>query len=168
MSTSTQEKRTELSDSQKKFIAPFVKMTKDVFSMMLGWQVDLIGVLTNDTSAPRHDCSGIVGLSGAIRGSVVISVDQEVAICAAGSFIGERPDSINSDVIDTVGELANMIGGASKDKMGIAGISVGLPTVVTGKDHRVSFEPGAHVEMLQFSSPHGPLTVEIAVVGLVL
>ncbi len=31
-----------------------------------------------------------------------------------------------------------------------------------------AFEPGAHVEMLQFSSPHGPLTVEIAVVGLVL
>ena len=148
MSISIQEKRTELSDSQKKFIAPFVKMTKDVFSMMLGWQVDLIGVLTNDNSAKRHDCSGIVGLSGAIRGSVVISVDQEVAISAAGSFIGERP--------------------ASKDKMGIPGISLGLPTVITGKDHRVSFEPGAHVEMLQFSSPHGPLTVEIAVVGLVL
>jgi chemotaxis protein CheX len=168
MSSTVQEKRTELSDAQKKFIAPFVKMTKDVFSMMLGWKVDLMGVVTNDRTAIRHDCSGIVGLSGAIRGSVVISLDQEVAISAAGAFLGERPDSINSDVIDTVGELANMVGGASKDKMGIAGISLGLPTVVTGKNHRVSFEPGAHIEMLHFSSPHGPLTVEIAVVGLVL
>ncbi|MCU0716063.1 MAG: chemotaxis protein CheX [Pirellula sp.] len=155
-----------LSEAQKRFLAPFIKCTKDVFSRMLRWDVDLVGFATNDSTASRHDCSGIVGVSGSIRGSVVVSISSEMAIAAAESFLGERPDSITAEVIDTVGELTNMIGGSSKDKMGIDGIALGLPTVVVGKDHSISFDQGAHVEMLRFQSPHGPFTVEIAIVGL--
>ncbi len=65
-----------------------------------------------------------------------------------------------------VGELTNMIAGASKDRIGIAGITLGLPTVITGKGHTVPFANSAYFEILQFSSPHGQLTVEIGVRGL--
>jgi CheY-specific phosphatase CheX len=59
-----------------------------------------------------------------------------------------------------------MIAGGGKDRIGIPGILLGLPTVISGKGHTVTFDHGAHVEILQFSSPHGPLTVEIGVRGL--
>jgi chemotaxis protein CheX len=156
----------ELTENQKKFLSPFVRCTKDVFSMMLNWDVSLVGVTTNDHNAKRHFLSGIIGLSGTMRGSMVLSVDREVAIAAAAAFLGSRPDGVNSDVIDTVGELTNMIGGSSKDRIGLVGINLGLPTVVCGEGHTVNFDQGAHIEMLRFASPHGPFTVEVALTGI--
>jgi chemotaxis protein CheX len=164
--TPTQINTQELSEKQKRFLAPFVKCTKDVFSMMLNWEVCLVGVVTNDLNAVRHHLSGIIGLSGSMRGSLVLSVEQEVALAAASAFLGAPPENVNADVIDTVGELTNMIGGSSKDRLGLDGVSIGLPTVVCGEGHTVNFDPGAHIEMLQFQSPHGPFTVEIALTGI--
>ncbi len=134
--------------------------------MMLNWETDLIGVYSNEAFVSQYDCSGFIGVSGALQGSIVVSLDQDVAFAAAEAFLGSRPTSINAEVIDMVGELTNMIAGASKDRLGIPGISIGLPTVITGKGHTVSFANSVHVEILQFSSPHGPLTVEVGVRGL--
>jgi chemotaxis protein CheX len=156
----------ELSEKRQKLITPFVNCTKDVFSMMLNWETELIGVFSQDSFMSRYDCSGLIGVSGAVRGSIVVSVDQDVAFAAAEAFLGSRPKSINAEVIDMVGELTNMIAGAGKDRMGVPGVTLGLPTVITGRGHTVTFDHGAHVEILQFSSPHGPFTVEIGVRGL--
>jgi chemotaxis protein CheX len=156
----------DISEKRKKLIQPFANCTKDVFSMMLGWETELIGLYSNESFVSKHDCSGLIGVSGALRGSIVVSVDQEVAFAAAEAFLGSRPNTFNAEVIDMVGELTNMIAGAGKDRIGIPGITLGLPTVVSGKSHSVSFDHGAHVEILQFKSPHGPFTVEIGVRGL--
>ena len=134
--------------------------------MMLNWETSLIGIYANEAFVSRYDCSGFIGVSGALQGSIVVSLDQDVAFAAAESFLGTRPVTINAEVIDMVGELTNMIAGASKDRLGIPGITLGLPTVITGKGHTVSFANSAHVEIMQFSSPHGPLTVEVGVRGL--
>ena len=166
MSTLTLLASLNISDKRAKLIQPFANCTKDVFSMMLNWETELIGIHTNDAFQSKYDCSGFIGVSGALQGSIVVSVDQDVAFAAAHSFLGARPNTINAEVIDMVGELTNMIAGASKDRIGIPGITLGLPTVITGKQHTVSFANSAHVEILQFSSPHGELTVEIGVRGL--
>ncbi len=134
--------------------------------MMLNWEIELVGLFANEAFVSRYDCSGFIGVSGTLQGAIVVSVDQDVAFAAAESFLGARPSSINAEVVDMVGELTNMIAGASKDRLGIPGISIGLPTVITGKRHAVSFGNSAHVEILQFTTPHGPLTVEIGVRGL--
>ncbi len=166
MATQTLLSNLNISEKRARLIQPFANCTKDVFSMMLNWEAELIGIHTNDGFLSKYDCSGFIGVSGALQGSIVVSVDQDMAFAAAESFLGTRPTTINSEVIDLVGELTNMIAGASKDRLGIAGISLGLPTVITGKGHTVSFANSAHVEILQFSSPHGNLTVEIGVRGL--
>ncbi len=134
--------------------------------MMLNWETELIGITTHDGFVSKYDCSGFIGVSGALQGSIVVSLAQDVAFAAAEAFLGMRPIAFNGDVIDMVGELTNMIAGASKDRIGISGITLGLPTVITGKGHTVTFANSAHVEILQFSSPHGQLTVEIGVRGL--
>jgi len=166
MSTQTLLSSLRISEKRARLIQPFANCTKDVFSMMLKWETELIGISTNEAFLSRFDCSGFIGVSGALQGSIVVSVAQEVAFAAAEAFLGTRPTSINAEVIDMVGELTNMIAGAGKDRIGIAGITLGLPTVITGKGHSVSFANSAHVEILQFSSPHGQLTVEIGVRGL--
>ncbi len=149
-------------DSEK-LVRPFVESTKAVFSMMLGWDVALDEACRSNGFQSKHDVSGIIGFSGKLRGTVVISIDQEVAFAAAESFLGVRPSQLDADVIDMVGELANMVGGNAKERMNIVGIELGLPTVISGKGHMVCFDPGAQVEILAFTSPWGPLTVEIGI-----
>ena len=156
----------KISDKRAKLITPFANCTKDVFSMMLNWETELIGIHSNDGFMSKYDCSGFIGVSGPLQGSIVVSLDQNVAFAAAEAFLGSRPSAINAEVIDMVGELTNMIAGAGKDRIGIPGITLGLPTVITGKGHTVTFSNSAHVEILQFASPHGQLTVEIGVRGL--
>jgi chemotaxis protein CheX len=156
----------DLSEKRQRLIHPFVTCAKDVFSMMLGWEVGLNGIFTNEKFLSRYDCSGLIGFSGTLQGSIVVSVDQDVAFAAAEAFLGSRPSSIDAEVIDMVGELTNMIAGGGKDRMGVPGVNLGLPTVISGKGHTVTFDNGAHVEILQFNSPHGPFTVEIGVRGL--
>ncbi len=166
MKTAEQVDPLQLSDQRRKLVVPFANCTKDVFSMMLNWDVELLGIFSNEKFLWKYDCSGFIGVSGALRGSIVVSIDQHVAFAAAEAFLGSRPTEINDEIIDMVGELTNMIAGSSKDRMGIPGITLGLPTVITGKGHQVAFDVGAHVEVLQFASPHGNFHVEIAVRGL--
>jgi chemotaxis protein CheX len=166
MTTSSLISTLKVSEERQRLIQPFANCTKDVFSMMLNWETELTGIFSMDGFVSQYDCSGFIGVSGALQGSIVVSVDQIVAFAAAEAFLGSRPNSINAEVIDMVGELTNMIAGAGKDRIGIAGIALGLPTVITGRGHTVTFANSAHVEILQFSSPHGPFTVEIGVRGL--
>jgi chemotaxis protein CheX len=166
MQSTLQDSTIEPNADRKRILAPFVQCTKDVFSMMLGWPVETVALDGDRHGTQRHDCSGILGFSGTLRGSIVVSLDQEVAIAATEAFLGERQESLTAEVIDTVGELTNMIGGSSKDRLGVAGVTIGLPTIISGRNHSVSFDPRAQVEMIRFQTPHGPFTIEIAIVGL--
>jgi len=145
------------------FTTPFIESTKSIFAKMLGWDVELGTTKKSNRFQSNHDISGIIGFSGALRGTIVIGLDQEFAFAAAEAFFGGKPTSVDADVIDMVGELANMIGGNAKERITITGVNLGLPTVICGKGHRVSFDPGAQVELLPFSSPHGPLTIEVGI-----
>ncbi len=140
---------------------PFIESTKAVFSMMLGCTIELGATTRSSAFRSSHDLSGIIGFSGTMQGTVVISIDQQVAFSAAEMFLGNRPTEIDDEVRDMVGELANMIGGNAKERIPVTGILLGLPTVISGKGHRVSFEPGTHVEHISFETPWGPLSVEI-------
>lgn len=141
---------------------PFIQSTTTVFSKMLGWNLELEATESSNRFQSNHDVSGIIGFSGALRGTIVIGIDQEVALAAA-AFFGGKPTAIDAGVMDMVGELANMIGGSAKDRLITSGVNLGLPTVICGKGHRVSNDPGATVELLSFTCPHGPITVEVGI-----
>lgn len=145
-----------------KYMPPFIASTKAIFKTMLGWDVEVVAEEICDSFQPGHDVTGIIGFAGGLKGTIVVSLDKEVAFAAAEAFIGERPSTINNDILDLVGELANMIGGGAKDRFNIADIALGLPTTVSGSDYRISFNPDIEIETVRFHSPSGPLTVQIA------
>jgi chemotaxis protein CheX len=135
-----------------------------VFSTML--KCDLVrGPLSlNANFQPAHEVSGIIGLSGRASGTVVVSVDREVAISATEKFLGVRPDTIDSDVIDAIGEITNMIAGRAKAGLEALAMSLALPTVITGKNHTIRFGSNAQTICIPYTSPWGELSVEVGLV----
>jgi chemotaxis protein CheX len=143
------------------YINPFLQATISAFDTMLGCALTRGTPYLKDGSQPEHEVSGIIGLSGKAQGTVVLGLEREAALSAAGTLLCERPDEINADVTDAVGELANIIAGSAKAKLEELQLSVSLPTVITGKGHSVEFPSKVRPICIPFESEWGPVTVEV-------
>jgi chemotaxis protein CheX len=87
-----------------------------------------------DDSAPVRTLAAIVDISGDWNGSVSVSCERTTAVgIASVMFDAPGPELSGSDVIDALGELANMAGGAVKGMLD-GEKSLGLPTVGEGID----------------------------------
>ncbi len=121
-----------------RYINPFVGAARNVFHTMLGVEVKVGKPYVKTDQEAMADVSGIIGFSGDAAGSVVLSFPKDVASRAASTFAGTEITESHPDFADAIGELANMIAGnAKKDFTGV-NISISLPSVVIGENHRVS------------------------------
>lgn len=142
-------------------INPFVSAAADVFATMLDCKLTRGKISLNANFQPEHDVSGVIGLSGGAVGTVVVSLSRNVAVTATEVLLGTRPETIDADVIDAVGELANMIAGRAKAELEPLALSLALPTVITGTEHTVSFGSAAQAICIPFSCAWGDLSVEV-------
>lgn len=118
------------------YINPFIESTQRVFSTMLDLEVEIGKPYTSKT-LPRHDVSGIIGMSGDVVGSVVLSFPTPLAKQVIGTFIGSEVETDSEDFADAVGELVNMISGAAKAQFEGKSVSISVPSVVIGSAHQV-------------------------------
>ncbi len=146
------------------YINPFVSAAVDVFSTMLGCELTRGQLSLNNNFQPAHEISGIIGLSGKASGTVVVSVDREVALSATGKMLGQRPEAIDTDVIDAIGEMTNMIAGKAKAGLAHLAMNLALPTVITGKNHTIRFGSNAQTICIPYTCPWGSLSVEVGLV----
>lgn len=146
------------------FINPFLAATHQVFSTMLGCSLTRGPLQLKQGDAPMYEVSGLIGLSGRCRGMVLVSMDCHAALSAAGIMLGSRPESLDGDVMDAVGELTNMIAGAAKTQLEEYRLNIGLPTTICGKSHSVRFPPESTPIAIPFSSALGAVCVEVGLV----
>lgn len=119
-----------------KLVVPLVNSIRALFSTMVKLDVAIERPHIKTAPAPSYDVSGIIGLSGDLVGSIVVSFQMEAAVKVVSIFTGTTLDADSPDFPDAVGELANMIaGGAKKAFDGKANITV--PNVVIGAHHRL-------------------------------
>jgi len=144
------------------YINPFISATTNVFDTMVGTELHRGVPSLKDGYQPSHEVSAVIGLSGKARGTVVLSVDREVAIQVAAALLQEQPDGLNADVADAMGEMANMIAGQAKAQLEHLCMSLSLPTVVTGKGHCIDFPRNAMRICIPFSCGWGSLALEVA------
>jgi chemotaxis protein CheX len=143
---------------------PFIESTKFVFATMLGCDVLLGDGESDHASRAPHDVHGRIDFSGTTNGCVVLSFDQQVVFEAANVMLGELPTKIDSDVLDLVGELANLIGGNGKERLADKAMKLGLPQVddeltkLLDKESR----PAGY---FPFSTAWGQFSVEVFVRG---
>lgn len=143
------------------YINPFITATANVFETMVNCKLTRGEIRLLNGESPIHPISGIIGLSGKAVGTVVLSLSKQVALKAASALLMTEVVEINNDVIDAVGELANMVAGAAKAKLEEYELSVSLPSVVTGSDHEVRFPSKVTPICVPFESDWGSLTIEV-------
>jgi chemotaxis protein CheX len=145
-------------------INPFLSSTVRVFETMVSCRLVRGTLAVKHNFQPSHEVSAVIGLSGKAKGTVVLSVDREVALGVAEALLGERPVEINSDVTDAMGEMANMIAGQAKAQLEQFAMSISLPTVITGKGHCIEFPRNTTPIAIPFSCDWGALALEVALV----
>ncbi len=117
--------------------------------------------------APQSISSSLVGIAGNWDGAVIVGCTPAVATGLAATMFGLRRDEVQRDHIeDTLGELANMIGGNLKALLAPP-CTLSLPTVVEGRDYRVRVPGAAIVRDLHFDIAGGHVRVLVAERGSV-
>jgi chemotaxis protein CheX len=143
------------------YINPFLVSTIAAFDTMLNCALTRGNPYIKNGSQPSHEVSGVIGLSGKAQGTVVFGLDREMALKVAEVMLQERPPEINGDVVDAIGELANIIAGRAKSQLEHLELSLSLPSVITGKSHSIQFPTKVTPICIPFDSQWGPITVEV-------
>jgi len=123
------------------YVEPFVEVTINTFKEFVGADV-----------LPRHphfldpekefewDVSAVIGLSGIVKGAIIISMKKELAIKLTDMLAGEGHKEIDADVVDAIGEINNIIAGNIKPKIPNGEkIVISIPTIIKGKEHSIAW-----------------------------
>ncbi|MEZ5403638.1 MAG: chemotaxis protein CheX [Bryobacteraceae bacterium] len=102
-----------------------------------------------------------VHFAGQWKGSVYIEFTREQALDITTRLMGiPSPETIDDDVLDAIGEMANMVGGNMKSVMP-RGVELSAPTVVEGGDYALRFRAGDAITRAAFQSPAGPFWITL-------
>lgn len=120
------------------YLADSVKRaTTDVFSMMLGMEVDTLPFRVE--AEPAHVRGGILGLigfCGAWSATATICCTPSMACRIADALFLTPHTAVEDEVLDAVAEMANMIIGNVKTDLEnhLGAMSLSIPTVIYGKN----------------------------------
>lgn len=144
------------------FITPFIKSVQNVFNMMLQLDVTVEDPHLKTDAKSTYDVSGIIGLSGDVVGSAVLSFPTDAAERIVALFTGEQISVDHPDFADAIGELINMVTGNAKADFAGRNVSISCPNVVRGKDHTIARPREIPTVLIPCTTDCGELMLEIS------
>lgn len=145
------------------YVNPFIRAIRNVFSTMLKTEVNVQKPHVRHDGRASADVSGIVGFTGGATGCVVLSFPRDVACRTASAFAGTKITPDSADLVDAIGELANMVAGSAKKDLQGIGIIISPPSVIVGEDHIVTQSRMVPRLVIPCCSLLGDFYVEVAV-----
>lgn len=119
------------------YITPFISSISNVFETMLQLPVSVGTPGIKNTATPTYDVSGIIGMTGDVEGTVVLSFPTATAERAVALFTGMELAADHEDFADAIGELVNMVSGGAKAQFNGKEVGISTPTVIVGSGHNV-------------------------------
>ncbi|MDE3272661.1 chemotaxis protein CheX [Pseudoalteromonas sp. G4] len=146
------------------FINPFISSLLNVLSTMAQTDLTPGKPKIKKTEVAVGDVSGLIGMVGPqTKGSLSITFDGELAMTVMERMLGERPEKINEEVTDMVGEITNMVAGGAKNLLGDKGyeFDMATPVVVSGKEHTITHKCEGPKLIMPFTSDFGAAHIEV-------
>ncbi len=142
--------------------ADVVQIVESVFGTMLNLEV-----ISGETplSLDGNHLTSAVHLTGVWTGALLVECGAEQACRFAGRLLAmDPPESVDDDVRDALGEMANMIGGNLKCLLP-SGIQLGLPSVADGWAYHFRIPGAVVMERLAFECEDGCFWVTVLTVS---
>jgi chemotaxis protein CheX len=134
------------------------RVVGDVFGTMLGLDVSESNVAG---AAPPGSLTATVQFVGAWKGAVLLQCAPHQAFALTSCLMpGFQPTSVDEDVRDSLGELANMVGGNLKSVLP-RGVALSMPSVVVGNDYALHICGGNTSRTVRFASELGGFWVTL-------
>lgn len=124
--------------SRAELVKAIVAATTEVFTTMLNLPIEAQEVQTEPSvaAAPSSGVVSLIGMAGAWVGTGSLACTVSLACRLSSQFLATDCEVISEDVLDTIGEITNMIIGnvktAIEEKAGPMGLST--PTVIYGRN----------------------------------
>lgn len=147
---------------ESKFIVACVSAIRNVFTTMLKTEVTFGKPHIKQVGAPSNGVSGIIGFTGAVRGSIIVCFPLDVASTLMHRFAGAELPPDHPDFADAIGELVNMVAGGTKTQINQPDVAIGCPSVIIGKEHQVFQRKDEAVAVVPCTCSAGVFTVEVA------
>ena len=134
------------------------RIVEDVFRTMLNLEV----CKCNGTgSAAPGSLTSAVQFVGEWKGAVLLQCSPPQALAFTRCLMpGLKPSHIDEDVRDSLGELANMVGGNLKSVLP-PGVALSMPSVVDGSDYALRICGGNAANTVSFASGLGEFWVTL-------
>jgi chemotaxis protein CheX len=115
-------------------VAAIIASTREVFSMMLGIEVEPGEPFVGEKAATESGVLALVGLAGAWVGTGSMSCSTALGCHLAGQMLMTECPGINDEVMDALAEIANMVIGNVKTQLegSLGSMALSTPTVIYG------------------------------------
>lgn len=120
--------------AELRIAGPFLRAADAVFGTLLGSPCVVRTPRPFASDGVSVDLTSSVSLTGGLDGVVSFHAPVATAIQILERMTGLQADGVDDCVLDTMGEMANMIGGHGKRELEHLTLQLGLPRVVTGVD----------------------------------
>lgn len=155
------------------FSKPFINASKVVFETMIFTKIDPSKPSLKKDDVSRGEISAVLGISGKyaspeegeveVRGMLVLSWPKDTYIKIANAMLMESYEDFNDEIADVGAEISNMIMGNAKRDLKEMGYSLdmSIPSMISGKDHTISYPSGVTVILIPIMSAHGEFFMEL-------
>ena len=144
------------------YINPFIISTIETFQKMLKSEAKPGKVVLKNENTYTYDVSGVIGLSGEAQGSICLSFPKLIALKVVSTLVGSEIKIIGPEVADAIGEIANIIAGNAKQHLTQFNLSISLPKVIMGKDHKIASQRGVPTIVVPFDCSLGNFAMEVS------
>lgn len=158
---------------RNKLLPAFIESTRQAFETMVFLPTTAGEPQFESELRPQGDISGTIGVTGNIaltgdnlRGNLSLIFPDGMAVNLFRSMTMMEPnDPVNDqEVVDAVGELANMCAGGAKAAMQAIGLNfmISLPSVVSGHAHSLARMAGCTTCLVPLRNAQGEFHMEVS------
>ncbi len=145
-----------------KYINPFISASLNLFRGYLEVKCESGKPYLNKEPQNLNEISGLIGLAGETQGAIVLSFTRETAIGMASKMVGRPYIGMTNEVLDVIGEFANIIAGNAKKDLMDFRIAISLPGVIVGKSTSIRWPEGIPVITIPFVSELGEFSLSVS------
>ena len=142
-----------------------IKAATETIKTVIGCAVQNSPPVEQVINGQQVDTSVIITFVGDLSGAFTMRLSKEMGAELASKMLGVEIDPDSDDMKDAVGELLNMIIGASKLHLNPDSdpFKISVPTTIVGADYTVHIKanPDANVTLISFTCGGDEMSIEI-------